>query len=203
MNKPFSQACENNQNPILEVLKGYVKPGQTILEIGSGTGQHACYMAQHLSEITWQPSDQKHNLEGILAWVTDANLKNLLSPIELNVLVSPKFNSRYDAVFTANTLHIMSIQVVQAFFSQLPFCLNSKGNVYIYGPFKYDGNFTSYSNERFDQHLKLFDAQQGIRDIEWVEALAAQVNLTLVKDHTMPANNQLLVFSSNLNSTDK
>lgn len=198
----FSQACENNKAPILAVLAPILQQSRRLLEVGGGTGQHAVHFAQHLAKNTqgnepaliWQSSDQAAYLPDLAARISHANLPNLPNPIELDITCSAFTVEKVDAIFSANTLHIMSWQVVQRFFQRLDeFCQN-KAQLCIYGPFNYQGQFTSASNANFDQHLKQRDPLMGIRDIEQVIALAQQVGFSLVQDHAMPANNRLLHF---------
>lgn len=195
--KPFSQACENNRQPILDVLRRVFSDRQGVLEIGSGTGQHAVYFARHLPYLQWQTSDLSENLEGINAWLAAEPSANLLAPVMLNVKQPSWPELVVDAVFTANTLHIMSWESVTCFFSQIPVLFQGQqGTLAAYGPFNYQGNYTSESNARFDQWLKDQGAECAIRDFEQVNALAEQAGLHLVEDNAMPANNRLLVWES-------
>ena len=193
MNKPFSQACENNQAPILAMLREAMAGCQQVLEIGSGTGQHALYFASALSQVNWQTSDLLCNHAGILSWLRDAQLPNALAPLPLDVRDSP-WPAGYDGIFTANTLHIMAWDCVEAFFTGVEGALSSGGVLCVYGPFNYRGQFTSDSNARFDCWLKQRDPASGIRDIEAVQELAVAAGLVLSADHAMPANNRLLVW---------
>lgn len=194
MSKPFSQACENNKQPILEILSRYlIEPG-TVNEVGSGTGQHAVFMAQNLPHLQWQPSDISAHLPGINAWRDEARLPNLEAPLcfDVNDAATPLQPARY--VFSANTLHIMSWSSVERFFHWLPHLLQPQGLALFYGPFNYQGQFTSESNARFDLWLKSQGEHQGIRDFEAIAMLAGQAGLELLEDCTMPANNRLLVW---------
>jgi cyclopropane fatty-acyl-phospholipid synthase-like methyltransferase len=194
VHKPYSQACENNKTPILDVIQSVFNQPTTVWEIGSGTGQHACYFASELPHIVWQATDVAENLLGINAWRDEAQLPNLNPPLVLDVtdLVWP--SDGMDAVFTANTLHIMSWQQVETLFERFQAYLNPLAQVCIYGPFNYHGNFTSDSNARFDEWLKSRDPLSGIRDFEAVMTLAERAGLRLLKDNPMPANNRLLVL---------
>jgi hypothetical protein len=194
IDKPFSQACENNKRPILKILSRLFNEPVTIWEVGSGTGQHACFFAQQLTHIIWQPTDLADHLETIHCWVQDATLTNLNSPLKLNVTDHSWPCSKIDALFTANTLHIMSWSEVETFFLKLKDYLNSGAYFCIYGPFNYQGAYTSASNASFDQQLKSRDALSGIRDFESIQDLAKASNLDLMEDNAMPANNRLLVF---------
>lgn len=198
MSKPYSQACENNKRPILSVLNRYL--GQVslthpaaLLEVGSGTGQHAAFLAQQLPHIIWQPSDVHANLGGIRQWCHDAGCPNLLDPIAFDInLDTPP--APHHHLFSANTLHIMSLDEVESLFALIPDLLLMDGYAFFYGPFKYQGQFTSASNADFDLWLKQSASHQGIRDIETIQELAEDVGMKLVEDISMPANNQTLVF---------
>ena len=194
MHPPFSQACVNNRDFILEHLRVLLKDNNKVLEIGSGTGQHAVYFAKALPAIQWQTSDLKENHEGIHAWLEEAALSNCLPPFAINVLDNEWLSYTVDAVFTANTLHIMSWECVDHFFQKVHKVLRGHGYVVAYGPFNYNGAYTSESNERFDQFLKASSPEKGIRDIEKINTLAANYHLQAIADHAMPANNRLLVW---------
>jgi predicted O-methyltransferase YrrM len=200
MHKPFSQACENNKQSILTILKKVFSKTKHVLEVGSGTGQHAVFFARNLSHLTWQTSDLQINHQGINSWLDEAKLANIQKPmiIDLNdTWLMPESNLQVDGVFTANTLHIISWPLVVKLFEGLKQNLAAKANVCIYGPFNYQGKFTSESNANFDLWLRDRDKNSGIRDIESVLLLANSAGLTLIDDHMMPANNRLLVFSKN------
>ncbi|MEL4430827.1 DUF938 domain-containing protein [Shewanella mangrovisoli] len=197
---PFSQACENNKAPILAVLQTAFASAKQVLEIGSGTGQHAVYFAENLPQLFWQTSDQTDYLEGISARCRQQGhqkgINNLGLPFALDVTQPwPIDDPRIDAVFSANTLHIMSQTMVEAFFTGLGQYLPQLKTLCIYGPFNYQGQFTSDSNRQFDQYLKQRDSESGIRDIEWIIQLAQAQAFTLIADTAMPANNRLLHFS--------
>jgi uncharacterized protein DUF938 len=199
-NRPFSQACENNKDPILRVIRPVFSRPLTVWEIGSGTGQHACYFAGQLPHVNWQPTDRQENIAGIELWRQAAGLANLRPPLILDVTDAAWPCTRIEALFTANTLHIMSWRQVQVFFDRLGQYLAPDAPVCIYGPFNYQGRYTSDSNARFDQWLKSRDPLSGIRDFEAVKALAASIGLQLVDDVVMPANNRLLVLSRQADS---
>lgn len=192
MTKPFSQACENNKAPILQVLKDAFSEVSQVLEVGSGTGQHAVYMAEHLPDLQWQPSDQAIYLPGVKLWCNEYAGDNLLPPVELDVTQAQWPEVQADGVFTANTLHIMSRAMVEAFFKGVGALLPEAGKLCIYGPFNYQGAYTSESNQAFDTLLRERDPLSGIRDFEAIEQLAKSAGFVLVNDHAMPANNRLL-----------
>lgn len=190
--KQFSEACERNREPILSVLKTALADKSRVLEIGSGTGQHAVYFARHLPHLVWQTSDLKANHASILAWQAEAGLDNVLPPLELKV--DGMWPSQtFDAVFTANTCHIMAWPEVEAMFTGVRKHLMPGGFFILYGPFNYDGEFTSPSNQRFHEYLQAQAPHMGIRDIAAIQKLAED-SMILLSDHEMPANNRLLIF---------
>ncbi|SUI68047.1 DUF938 domain-containing protein [Shewanella morhuae] len=195
---PFSQACENNKAPILAVLTQAFSPNRHVLEIGSGTGQHAVYFAANLPHLIWQTSDQAEYIGGVTARCEQENTTtNLVLPLILDVTAPwpvDGLTPEIDAVFSANTLHIMSKNMVEAFFNGLGLYLPQLNTLCIYGPFNYQGEFSSDSNRQFDGFLKQRDPASGIRDIEWICCLASEQGLTLQQDVAMPANNRLLQF---------
>lgn len=199
MIKPFSQACENNSFPILNHLKRLLPSGEvsTVLEIGSGSGQHAVYFSEALSHLTWQTSDLPENHEGIHLWLEDAGLFNVLPPLIFDAASGLSEQHTYDAIFMANTFHIMSQEAVEHCFQHIPRYLNDGGLLIVYGPFNYDGQFTSESNERFDQWLKAASVERGIRDFEWLDRKAADQGFVFQEDNAMPSNNRLLVWRFN------
>lgn len=193
--KPHAPACDRNRDPILAVLRECFAAHRRVLEIGSGTGQHAVYFAAAMPWLTWQASDVEANLPGIRAWLDDAGLANTPPPLVLDVL-APWPQVEADAVFTANTLHIMGWDGVQAFFQGAGRLLAAapEGTLVAYGPFNDGGRFTSASNREFDRWLKARDPQSGIRDFQAVDRLAAGVGLQRAADVAMPANNRCLVW---------
>ena len=194
IDKPFAPACERNRDPILDVLRTQFAGRSHVLEIGSGTGQHAVHFAAALSHLTCQCSDRAEYLPGIRAWLSDARLPNTPEPIELDVARGPWPTARFDAVFSANTLHIMGWEEVQAMFAGLDAVLAEDATVVIYGPFNVGGRFTSDSNAAFDADLKARAPHMGLRDVEAVDALARSIGLRQVADVAMPANNRCLVW---------
>jgi cyclopropane fatty-acyl-phospholipid synthase-like methyltransferase len=191
--KPRAPACDRNRDPILEMLKVHFADRREVLEIGSGTGQHAVYFAEALPHLTWQPSDLAQQLPGIRLWIEEAGLPNLAAPLALDVNGTWP-SARFDAAFSANTLHIMSPQEVARFFGGLGRVLAENGVLAVYGPFNYGGRFTSESNAAFDGSLRAQSAAMGIRDFEAIDALARAIGLELVEDRAMPANNRTLVW---------
>ena len=191
--KPDAPSCARNREPILEALREHFADRRRVLEIGSGTGQHAVFFAAALPHLTWQASDRAENLPGIRAWLADARLPNTPEAVELDV--AGRWPAvRCDAVFSANTLHIMHWREVETLFAALAGVLDNGGKLAIYGAFNYGGRFTSESNAAFDAWLKARGAHQGIRDFEAVSALASAAGLTLLEDREMPSNNRLLAW---------
>jgi cyclopropane fatty-acyl-phospholipid synthase-like methyltransferase len=194
MSKPFSESCVQNRDPILAVLRDALADRSHVLEIGSGTGQHAVDFGAALPHLRWQTADVPLYHAGIRAWLDDAALPNVLPPIALDVNLHDWRTGHYDAVFSANTLHIMSWDSVKQFFAGVGTVLAPGGVLVVYGPFNYDGAFTSASNARFDIWLKARDPVSGVRDFEAVDALAQAQELVLQQDVAMPANNRTLVW---------
>jgi len=189
---PFSEACERNKDPILAILRECFADASSVLEVGSGTGQHAVHFARHLPWLSWRPTDRREHLDTLAARIRAEGPANLLEPLELDVLSpGPLPTAGTDAVFSANTLHIMSWDAVEALFHVVGRILRPGGVLAIYGPFRYAGRFTSDSNAEFDAWLRDRDPDSGIRDAEDVDRLAVAQGLTLSADHAMPANNQL------------
>lgn len=193
MEFPFSQACENNKDPILRVLKNAFANTHHVLEVGSGTGQHAVYFSKHLSHLRWQASDQNEYLAGVKARIEMEGAKEQPLPLEFNVFQSA-LEGQFDGLFTANTCHIMPKQGVEALFQHLGEGLKEVKRLCIYGPFNDNGHFTSDSNRAFHQSLQMRDSTMGIRDVQWIKELAGQQGFHLKNNHTMPANNQILEF---------
>ena len=189
-----SEACERNKEPIRNILAQAFAHSQKVLEIGSGTGQHAVHFAAHFPHLVWQPSDTGEYLEGLRERIRLEASPNLLPPLELDVRRLPWHVEPVDALFTANTLHIMSWPVVRDFFRGLGEILTAPAVLCIYGPFRYDGQYTSPSNAEFDRFLRARDPESGIRNFENVNTLAGEQGLSLSADHAMPANNQLLIW---------
>lgn len=193
--KPYSESCEQNRTPILEVLRTELSGRSRLLEIGSGTGQHAVYFAREFPDLLWQTSDVSAMHTGIQAWLDDAALQNVLPPLALDVREDGWPAERYDAVYSANTAHIMAWPDVVSLFAGVGEILESGGVFCLYGPFNYEGRYTSESNTRFDSWLKARDPASGIRDFEALQVLAGKAGMTLKKDYEMPANNRTLVWS--------
>jgi cyclopropane fatty-acyl-phospholipid synthase-like methyltransferase len=194
MQRPYSESCDQNKLPILSVIEPIFIGCSVVLEIGSGTGQHAVYFAEKMPHLQWRCSDCASDLVGINQWIKDSHVSNVITPITLDVSESQWPTDPVDAMFTANSLHIMRYQDVINFMTGAGILLNTGGHLVIYGPFNYNGEFTSASNKSFEQWLKSRDPLSGIKNFEDIEALANQNGFKLCRDYEMPANNRILHF---------
>ena len=191
MNLPFAQAAEQNKDVILQAIQPYLRG--SVLEIGSGTAQHAVYFASLLPELNWQTSDLEPNLTGIRARINDSGLDNLPPPLLLDAKGAwPE--REFDTIYTANSFHIMDSIAVSESITGCGKCLSTGGHLVVYGPFNYAGNFTSASNASFDAMLKANDSGSGIKDFEWLDRLAQTAGMELSADVEMPANNRCLIW---------
>ena len=196
---PFSQACENNKQPILEVLQQELKDSLHVLEIGSGTGQHSVYFAPRLAHLTWQTSDVFAHHATINAWHASYSAPNLYAPLTFDVScdsvpINEVVAAPYDTVFTANTLHIMSWFLVSKLFELVGNMLPLEGKFIVYGPFNENGRYSSDSNRQFDYSLRQRDSNSGVRALEDIIEMAEKQHLLLINRYKMPANNEILVF---------
>ena len=194
MTKPFSQACENNRGPISQVLERVLVDCQSVFEIGSGTGQHAVWFSRAMPHLQWQTSDRKENHQGIKQWISDSSLENIHHPLELDVGVGPWPEGLFDAIFTANTAHIMALSEVELMFSGVSKLLISGGLFCLYGPMQYSGVISAESNRAFDAKLRAVKSTQGIRELNDLNKLAAAFGMELIEDNDLPANNQLVIW---------
>lgn len=192
---PHSEACERNKGPILEVLRQVFTSCRLVLEIGSGTGQHAVHFATGMPWLVWQPTEMAEAMPGLNRRILNEGPSNLRAPVELDVTREPWDAGSFDGVFTANTLHILHWPQVEALFAGLPAVTRPGAVLAIYGPFRYRGEYTSASNESFDRILRERDPGSGIRDFEDVDALARAAGFTLTADYPMPANNRTLIWT--------
>ncbi len=195
--KPFAESCEQNKQVILDVIRPVLMEADQVLEIGSGTGQHAVFFAAAMPHLFWYPTDRQEALAGIQLWLDEyyahpLTPDNIAPVVELDVMQDQWPPIQVDVVYTANTLHIMHWEEVERFFAKVPELLNEQGSILMYGPFNYNGEYTSDSNRQFDQRLKNRDPQSGIRDVKDLTMLAQQYGLLLKHDHPMPANNRIL-----------
>lgn len=193
--RPWSEACERNKGPIAAVLAQYLLPGMRVLEVGSGSGQHAVHFASAMPQIEWLTSDLSVNHDGIQAWLDEAGLANVAPPIALDTRCEawPRIDS-IDVVFSANTAHIMHWDAVCGLFAGAARCLGNSGRLMLYGPFRLQGETFIDSNRRFDQSLRAQDPGMGIRNSEDLDALATSGGLLREATHAMPANNHVLVW---------
>lgn len=191
MAKQYSSSCERNQKPLLEQLSRLFKDSQRVLEIGSGSGQHAVFFAKHLSHLEWHTSDAKNNHASINEWIEEFPSNNLHSPIEFLFGQQPWPTITMDAIFTANTTHIMQKNDAKLMMESISTNLLKGGLFCQYGPFNIDGEYTSEGNKTFDLHLES-EGCGGIRDINELTEWAT--GLRLIERISMPANNFLLVW---------
>ena len=191
---PFSSAAERNQKPILDQLQELLPPQGTVIEIGSGTGQHAVFFADNLPGLLWQPSDRQENLAGLGCRFSATDNDRILPLLKLDVLRDPWPEHSYEAAYSANTAHIMSWEAVVAMFAGVSAHLIDHGRFCLYGPFNINNSFTSESNALFDQSLRAQDPQMGIRDMQAIELLANHHHMKLEYKIAMPANNFILVL---------
>lgn len=198
--KPYAESSEVNKVPILAVLKEIFADRKRVLEIASGTGQHAVHFGRALPHLTWQPSELAQNLAGIQAWLDEAQLPNVLAPLAIGVNDMCWPVTAVDAIFNANTVHIISWPEIERMFAHIARVIEPGGCVCLYGPYNYGGKFTSASNARFDVWLKARAPNSGVRDFEAVNRLAASHGLELLRDIKMPSNNRVLVWRARENN---
>jgi cyclopropane fatty-acyl-phospholipid synthase-like methyltransferase len=192
--KPFAEYAARNAAPVLEVLRREFRDCAEVLEIGSGTGQHAVTFAAELPHLQWQTSDLDENLPGIHAWIESAQLANLRAPLALDVRTARLDAAAVDAVFSANTAHIMGIDAVEAMFSLVGEVLRGGGVFCLYGPFRTGGAFNTDSNAQFDLSLRSRDPQMGIRDLETLDEFGARAGLTRERLYAVPSNNYIATW---------
>ncbi len=191
---PFASAAERNARPILGVIEHELSDATSVLEIGTGTAQQTVVFARYLPLTLWQTSDLTSNHEGIRARLTAAGLDNVRHPLCLDVRDAKAEAAQYDAVYSSNTAHIMDEPTVEAMFRYVAVTLRESGSFLLYGPFRLNGGFTTESNARFDQSLRRQDPTMGIRDLEWLDILAARRGMRRHRLYSMPANNFLVVW---------
>ena len=194
----FSDACERNKIPILKVLNEELDSG-TVLEIGSGTGQHSVFFSKEIPSIKWYPSDTISNFESLNAFVTNYQNKNLQTPLIIDITQDEWIDFNVDYVFTSNTFHIINNALLTFFFYQCSKVMKSNGKLIIYGPFKFDNQFNSPSNQTFDELLKESDSFSGLKNFEEIVSIALKFDFKFSKKYEMPANNNILVFKKSIN----
>jgi len=193
MSKPFSPSADRNKHPLLTELSSELNGDEHVLEIGSGTGQHACFFTERLSGIYWQPTELAANLPAISAWISEHKHPKILPPLELDVTKPwPELNAQ--VCFTCNTFHIVSMEAVQSIFEGCQRVLMSSGKLLVYGPFSLNGKHTSLSNEQFDQQLRASNPDSGIRDLQELDKLAQTAGFSPCRYTQMPANNLFVVW---------
>ena len=193
--RPFAEAAQRNGPAILEVLRREFRDTRDVLEIGSGTGQHAVTFAAAMPWLRWQTSDLEDNHASINAWIDSAGLDGVLRPVTLDVRAGNVDPASYDAVFSANTAHIMGIDAVRRMFSVVGDALRADGVFCLYGPFRIEGRFNTASNEQFDASLRQRDAAMGIRDLETLDDFGASRGLQRQRLYAMPSNNYIAVWA--------
>ena len=191
---PYSQAAANNREPILALLRTILAGPRSVLEVGAGTGQHAVFFAEALPAVRWQATERADALSMLQPRLSRAHLPNLPEPQPLDIADQPWPVAKADAIYTANTLHIVAEDLVEAFFRGCGEVGQAGTPLIVYGPFNYGGEFTTESNAHFDLWLKDRDPRSGVRDFEWVNALAGDAGYDLRGDYEMPANNRLLYW---------
>lgn len=194
MNKPFSPAADRNKEAILKELKRELLDDQLVLEIASGTGQHACFFSENLPRVTWQPTELKQNIAAIKIRAREKNLSNLLDPLELDINSLRWPNLKADACYLCNTFHIVGIHSVRATFAGCKQLLQARGKFCVYGPFSFHGEHTAPSNEQFDHHLRASDPASGVRDLVELDQMAQETGFSPCRYIKMPANNLFVVW---------
>jgi len=192
--KPFAESCAQNQEAILAVLAEVFADRHHVLEIASGTGQHAVHFGRALPHLIWQTSELSRHHPGIQVWLDEAGLSNVLPPLAIDVNDPAWPVPPMDAIFNANTVHIVSWPEVERMFAGIGRVLKAGGLLCLYGPFNYGGQYTAESNARFDVWLKNRDPGSGVRDFEALDQLAKAQGMTLLKDVDMPRDNHTLVW---------
>lgn len=192
--KPYAESCDINKDPILDVLKNVFADRRQVLELASGTGQHAVHFGRALPHLTWQTSELQQNHAGIQAWLDEAQLPNVLAPVQIDANDEHWPVGNCDAIFNANTVHILAWPEVEKLFAGIGRVLDAGGILCLYGPFNYGGKFTSGSNARFDVWLKSRNPNSGVRDFEALNKLAEAQGMMLLSDIEMPINNRTLVW---------
>ena len=195
MTKEHAPATLRNRDPILDVLKRFLPEDGLVLEIASGSGEHAAYFAPRLEGLTWQPSARDiESRASISSWAEETEWDSLLAPVELDVLVEPWPVLQADAVVCINMIHISPWAVTQSLMAGAARTLRAGGILYLYGPYMIDGEHTAPSNEAFHESLKSRDARWGIRDLADVIGEARTQGFEHVESVQMPVNNQSVIF---------
>ena len=196
----YAPATLRNRGPILEVLRRLLPKSGLLLEVASGTGEHVVHFAAALPDWTFQPSDVDPDaLASIAAWIQTSELANVRMPLQLDVTSRtwPLVGESVQAIFSANMVHIAPEEATRGLMAGAGRLLDSGGALVVYGPFRVAGAHTAASNEAFDADLRARDPRWGVRDVEWLQELAASSGLALEEQVAMPANNQIVVFRKN------
>ncbi len=192
--KQHAPACDRNQAFILETLAGILPGKKKLLEIGSGTGQHAAYLAPQFPNLTWFPTDLEENLASINAWCNDSPAANIETASVLNLATGQWPVKSCDAVVCINTIHIISWELVEKLFTGAANVLSKEGVFYVYGPYEYENEPLAESNQNFNAWLQQRDPASGIRKFEKVNELARKNDLIFQFDKSMPANNRSICW---------
>lgn len=192
--RPFAEYAARNAAPILEILKREFRDASSVIEIGSGTGQHAVVFAATLDHLRWQTSDLDENHAGIRAWIESAQLPNVEPPLSVDVLDASLEDESFDAAFSSNTAHIMGVDAVERMFALVGSALRVGGVFCLYGPFRTGGEFNTPSNAAFDQSLRQRDPVMGIREIEMLDEFAAAAGMRRARFYAVPSNNNVAVY---------
>ncbi|MCP4297041.1 MAG: DUF938 domain-containing protein [Proteobacteria bacterium] len=193
-NRPYSGPSDRNKQPILKVLENYLSATSHVFEIASGGGVHAIYFTKELPGLTWQISETRESIEALKYWVKDDISSQLPEPMELDATWETWPLNQVENFFSSNTAHYLPWNAVSSMFKGVGTHLKKDGYFFLYGPFNYQGRFTSESNRNFDSHLKSGDPKRGIRDLDDLLKIAGQSSLYLYHDHEMPSNNRILVW---------
>ncbi len=188
-------AAARNREPILRVLRGCLPHSALVLEIASGTGEHAVWFSQALPALTWQPTDQDPTaLESIAAWRDRAGLPNLLPPLPLDASAAIWPVTRADSVIAINMVHIAPWAATEGLIAGAARVLGPDGLLFLYGPFARAGVHTAESNAAFDADLRARNPSWGVRDLDEIAALASRHGLKTLEQIAMPANNLSVIF---------
>ena len=196
----FSAAAIRNSEPILGVLRTEFAQCRSVFEIGSGTAQHAVYFSSALPELEWQTSDLADHHELIRARLLEAGLPNVREPLLVDMESPPAIEPAYDAAYSSNTMHIMSMAAVRNLLPFVSGVLRPGGLFCYYGAFRRDQAYSTQSNAEFDRSLRARQSGMGLRDLEVVDSLASNAGLLRDRLYAMPANNLLIVWSKQLRS---
>lgn len=196
-NALYFPATARNRNAIAEVLETFLPMSGTVLEIGSGSGEHVIYFAERFNTLTWQPSDPDANhRKSIQAWIRAGSIvrKNILPPLSIDISASRLPPLRADTIICINVIHISPWKTTRGLLRNAAKLLPKGGNLYLYGPYKINGEHTAPSNQAFDSSLKAQNRSWGVRELEQVLEEANRNGLHLIRNIGMPANNQSIIL---------